>query len=102
MHVSVGYTGCTMQVYRPSHPLVGHWLAIARNKDSPPPVFRSALAELGRILIYEATSDWLPTLSGQVETPCGTADVTFVDPTQPIKVPSSLSPSSDMNPNLFS
>jgi hypothetical protein len=73
-------------VFVPSHPLVGHWLAVARNKLSPPPIFRSAVAELGRVLIYEATSDWLPTVSGQVETPCGLAECTFVDPQQPIKV----------------
>ena len=53
---------CLPQVYVPSHPLVKHWLAVARNRLSPPPVFRSALAELGRLLIYEAIEqeDWLP------------------------------------------
>ena len=50
----------------PSHPLVKHWLAVARNRLSPPPIFRSALAELGRVLIYEAAHDWLPTIDGQV------------------------------------
>jgi uracil phosphoribosyltransferase len=75
------------QVYVPSHPLCKHWLAVARNAAAPPPVFRSALAELGRNLIYEAVAqDWLPTLDGQVETPCGTADCTFVDPNRPVKV----------------
>lgn len=71
----------------PSHPLVKHWLAVARNKLSPPPVFRSALAELGRLLIYEATAqgDWLPVLEGQAETPCGVADVSFLDPGRPVK-----------------
>ena len=64
-----------------------HWLAVARNKLSPPPVFRSALAELGRLLIYEATAqgDWLPVLEGQAETPCGVADVAFLDPGRPVK-----------------
>ena len=76
------------QVYVPSHPLVKHWLAVARNKLSPPPVFRSALAELGRLLIYEAIEQegWLPTVEGQAETPCGIADVTFIDPSRPVKV----------------
>lgn len=76
-----------LQVYVPSHPLVKHWLAVARNKLSPPPVFRSALAELGRLLIYEATAqdNWLPVLEGQAETPCGVADVAFLDPGRPVK-----------------
>lgn len=76
------------QVYVPSHPLVKHWLAVARNRLSPPPVFRSALAELGRLLIYEAIEQegWLPTVEGQAETPCGTADVTFIDPSRPVMV----------------
>ncbi len=72
----------------PSHPLVKHWLAVARNKLSPPAVFRGALAELGRLLIYEASAEegWLQVLQGQAETPCGIADVTFLDPGRPVKV----------------
>ena len=71
----------------PSHPLVKHWLAVARNKLSPPAVFRGALAELGRLLIYEASAEegWLQVLEGQAETPCGIADVTFLDPGRPVK-----------------
>lgn len=59
-----------VQVFVPSHPLVKHWLAVARNRLSPPPIFRSALAELGRVLIYEAAHDWLPTIDGQVRGCC--------------------------------
>ena len=75
------------QVYVPSHPLVKHWLAVARNELSPPPVFRGAIAELGRLLIYEASAEegWLPVLEGQAETPCGIADVAFLDPGRPVK-----------------
>ena len=39
-----------------------------------------------RILIYEAMRDFLPTMEGVIDTPMGPADVTFVDPTRPIKV----------------
>ena len=74
------------QVYVPPHPLVKHWLAVARNKMSPPPIFRAALAELGRILIYEAARDWLPTLDAEVESPVGLADATYVNPMKPVKV----------------
>jgi uracil phosphoribosyltransferase len=76
----------TMLVYVPPHPLVSHWIAIMRNAASPSPIFRSAAAELGRILLYEAVREFLPTLQGQVDTPVGVADVTFVDPTKPVKV----------------
>lgn len=70
----------------PTHPLVNHWLAVCRNKISPSPIFRSAVAELGRVLIYEAVQDWLPVMTGQVETPLGIADCSFVDPNKPVKV----------------
>jgi uracil phosphoribosyltransferase len=72
----------------PPHPLVKHWLAVARNASTPPQLFRSACAELGRILIYEAIREFLPTITGVVDTPMGPADVEFVDPTKPIKVAS--------------
>ena len=75
-----------MQIYVPPHPLIQHWLAIARNGMSPPPIFRAAIAELGRILVYEAGRDWLPTMEQQISSPVGVADATFVDPTQPVKV----------------
>jgi hypothetical protein len=77
----------SLQVYVPPHPLIKHWVAVMRNKDTPGAIFRAAAAELGRILVYEAVREWLPVIEGEVETPLGaTADVTFVDPTQPIKL----------------
>jgi len=76
----------TMLVFVPPHPLVAHWIAVMRNAATPSPIFRSAAAELGRILLYEAVREFLPTLQGQVDTPVGVADVTFVDPTKPVKV----------------
>lgn len=75
-----------VQIFVPPHPLIQHWLAIARNDMTPPPIFRAALAELGRILVYEAGRDWLPTMEQQISSPVGVADATFVDPTQPVKV----------------
>jgi len=77
---------CPVQVYVPPHPLVAHWLAILRSRDTPSPMFRSAMAELGRILIYEAARDWLPTFETQVETPLATADAVVIDPRRPVKV----------------
>ena len=66
--------------------MLRHWLAIARSKESPSPIFRSACAEIGRLLLYEATNNWLPTLDVAIETPVGTAPSTVVDPTRPVKV----------------
>lgn len=103
-------TPAPLQIYVPPHPLVKHWLAVLRTKQTPSSIFRAAAsgergsqcvpcvehrssateglpaAELGRILIYEAAREWLPTVDGQVETPLGVADATFVDIAQPIKV----------------
>lgn len=75
-----------MLVIVPPHPLVGHWVAVARNKYSPTPMFRNALAELGRILIYEAVREWLPVVEAQLETPLAVADVSLIDAEKPIKV----------------
>ena len=47
---------------------------------------RSAMAELGRVLIYEAARDWLPTMEVQVESPLGVTDATVVDVTRPVLV----------------
>lgn len=72
-------------VFVPPHPLVKHWIAVMRSSETPTPVFRSAAQELGKILLYELTREWLPTMDGQVMTPTGhVADATFVDPTKPI------------------
>ncbi|CAI7784838.1 unnamed protein product, partial [Closterium sp. NIES-54] len=76
--------GRQMLVMVPPHPLIKHWIAILRNATSPPPIFRAALAELGRNIAYEATRDWLPMIQGEVATPCGVAEVEAVDPYKPI------------------
>ena len=73
-------------MYVPPHPLVKHWLAVCRNSMTPPGMFRAAVAELGRILIYEAMREFLPTIDTVIDSPMGPADATFIDPTRPIKV----------------
>ena len=75
-----------MLVFVPPHPLINHWLAIARNVQTPPAIFRSTLAELGRLLIYECARDWLPTFQAEVEGPLCNANVEMVDPSQPVAV----------------
>ncbi|XP_023769396.1 uracil phosphoribosyltransferase [Lactuca sativa] len=44
------------------------------------------MAELGRLLIYEASRDWLPTISGEIQSPLGLATVEFIDPREPVAV----------------
>ena len=50
----------------PPHPLISHHLAIARNKDTPGGAFKAAVVELGKLLIYELSRDWLPIVEMQV------------------------------------
>lgn len=75
-----------LRVYVPPHPLIKHWLAVARDKSTPSPLFRSAMLELGRWLTYEAIRDWLPTKEAVVDTPLSSCPATFIDPETPIVV----------------
>jgi uracil phosphoribosyltransferase len=75
-----------LRIYVPPHPLIQHWLGVARDKDTPSAIFRSAMTELGRWLTYEAVRDWLPTQESVVETPLGSCPATFVSPMVPIAV----------------
>ncbi len=61
-------------------------MAILRARETPTALFRSAMAELGRILIYEASRDWLPTFETQVDTPLAVADAVIIDIRRPVKV----------------
>jgi uracil phosphoribosyltransferase len=73
-------------VYVPPHPLIKHWLAIARDVSTPPALFRTAITELGRWLTYEATRDWLPTRETTVQSPLASCPATLVDPGVPMAV----------------
>ncbi|PZD72102.1 Uracil phosphoribosyltransferase [Acaryochloris thomasi RCC1774] len=75
-----------LRVYVPPHPLVKHWLAMARDKNTPGILFRTAMTELGRWLTYEAMRDWLPVIETSVETPLGPAAATIINPETPIAV----------------
>jgi uracil phosphoribosyltransferase len=75
-----------LRVYVPPHPLIKHWLAVARDNTTPSVLFRSAMTELGRWLTYEATREWLPTLDAQIETPLATCPATFINPEVPVAV----------------
>ncbi len=75
-----------LRIFVPPHPLIKHWLAVARDAETPSPLFRSAMVELGRWLTYEAIREWLPTLDTMVTTPLGPCDATFVNPDVPIMI----------------
>jgi len=75
-----------LRVYVPPHPLVKHWLAVARDKHTPSALFRTAVTELGRWLTYEASREWLPTEDTAVQTPLDTSPATVVDSNVPVAV----------------
>lgn len=69
-----------LRVYVPDHPLIKHWLAIARDANTPTPLFKTAMKELAKWLTYEASRYWLPTLEAAVQTPLAPAPVTLIHP----------------------
>ncbi len=69
-----------LRVYVPEHPLIKHWLAVARDVNTPSVLFKSAMTELGRWLTYEAARTWLPTLETAVQTPLTECDATYINP----------------------
>ena len=75
-----------MRVYVPDHPLVKHWLAVARDANTPTVLFKTAMTELGRWLTYEATRYWLPTLETKVQTPLAETEATLINPEVPVAV----------------
>ncbi|GAB2230154.1 hypothetical protein Droror1_Dr00014411 [Drosera rotundifolia] len=75
-----------MLVFVPPHPLIKHWVSVLRNELTPCPIFKNALSELGRLLIYEASRDWLTTISGEIQTPMAVASVEFIDPREPVAI----------------
>ncbi|MBE9043144.1 uracil phosphoribosyltransferase [Pleurocapsales cyanobacterium LEGE 10410] len=75
-----------LRVYVPEHPLIKHWLSVARDANTPSVLFKSAMSELGRWLTYEATRNWLPTVEAVVQTPITQCSATFVNPEMPIGI----------------
>lgn len=75
-----------LRVYVPPHPLIKHWLGVARDASTPSPLFKSAMTELGRWLTYEAIRDWLPTEDIMVQTPLAPCPATMVNPDFPLVV----------------
>lgn len=75
-----------LRVYVPEHPLIKHWLSVARDVNTPSVLFKSAMTELGQWLAYEATRNWLPTLDAVVSTPLKECPATFINPEMPVGI----------------
>ncbi|MGA1623095.1 MAG: uracil phosphoribosyltransferase [Synechocystis sp.] len=75
-----------LRVYVPEHPLIKHWLGVARDEATPPVLFKTAMTELGRWLTYEASRYWLETIDIQVQTPLAIAPATLINPNIPLVV----------------
>jgi len=74
----------SLRVVVPPHPLIGHWLTLLRDRDTPPPLYATAMAELGRWLTYEAIRDWLPHRRLSVATDLATTEGDVIDATVPL------------------
>ena len=74
----------TLRVVVPPHPLIGHWLTLLRDQNTPSALFNTAMGELGRWLTYEALRDWIPYQRVQVQTPAALTEGTVVDSSVPL------------------
>ncbi|BDA39294.1 uracil phosphoribosyltransferase [Candidatus Atelocyanobacterium thalassae] len=75
-----------LRVYVPDHPLIKHWLGIARDINTPDILFKTAIVELGRWLTYEATRYWLPMIEATVQGPLSTSSIVLINSKVPIAV----------------
>ncbi|KAJ3676686.1 hypothetical protein LUZ60_004098 [Juncus effusus] len=75
-----------LHVVVPPHPLIKHWVSVLRDEKTPSSLFRNAMAELGRLLIYEATRDWMPTVTEEIWSPVGSAKAEFINHKEPISI----------------
>lgn len=74
----------SLRVVVPPHPLIAHWLTVLRDGGTPPPLFGTAMLELGRWLTYEALRDWLPQRVVAVQTQLASTEGQVVDATIPL------------------
>uniref|UniRef100_M4E387 Uncharacterized protein n=1 Tax=Brassica campestris TaxID=3711 RepID=M4E387_BRACM len=83
----VGLLLLDAKVLAPPHPLVKHWIFVMRN-DQPPTaislnsfeiVSGNAIAEIGRLLMFEASREWLPMVVGEIMTPVGATSVELIE-----------------------
>lgn len=75
-----------LRVYVPDHPLIGHWLGIARDINTPNILFKTAIVEIGRWLTYEATRYWFPIIETTVQGNLNTFSIALINSKIPIAV----------------
>jgi len=75
-----------LRIYVPPHPLIRHWLTVARDKNTPVALFRTAMQELGRWLTYEAIKEWLPVQEVTIETPLQPTNGQVIDFNAPLAI----------------
>ncbi|MFM7887024.1 MAG: uracil phosphoribosyltransferase [Pseudanabaena sp.] len=75
-----------LRVYVPPHPIIRHWLTIAREKHTPVPLFRTAMSEIGKWLTYEAIREFLPVQEVDIETPIGSTSGQLIDASIPLAI----------------
>ena len=78
--------GMSLKVVVPPHPLIKHWLAVLRDKNTPNILYTTGYEQLGKWLTYEALRDWLPYKKEFIETTYGETDVFYIDNNYPIKI----------------
>lgn len=74
----------SLRVVVPPHPLIGHWLTVLRDQNTPQPLYGTAMTELGRWLTYEAIRDWLPHRRVPVQTDLAATEGDVVDAAVPL------------------
>jgi uracil phosphoribosyltransferase len=74
----------SLRVVVPPHPLIGQWLTVLRDAQTPAALYATAMGELGRWLTYEALRDWLPHRTVPVQTPLALTEGTVVEAGIPV------------------
>ena len=74
----------TLRVVVPPHPLIAHWLTMLRNVETPPPLYATALGELGKWLTYEALRDWIPHRREEIKTHKATTEGIVIESSVPL------------------
>ncbi len=74
----------TLKVIVPPHPLIAHWLTILRNHSTPPPLYATALEELGRWITYESLREWLPFRKEEIWTLHGKTEGAVIEANVPL------------------
>ena len=68
----------SLRVVVPPHPLIGHWLTVLRQRQTPSAIYATAFQELGKWLTYEALRDWLPHQQQTVDSEQGPTQGTVI------------------------